>query len=249
MMNLSAWTGQSPLIPMNVLNGGTITVVPDCGVWEQFPNVELGQTAGMKYVGPGSAHWPFANVTDSTRGKVSGMDYTYCRYYRNANPTHKQVMVKHAAGGQPIHEWMWQNHMVMNLRNSWDACMRSPDIAALGGPRCADRFVMSQGEASYLLPGHIWADMVLTFMDTLRKAHGPWDFPIIGPDTRIAFCESPARPEISARNADMWRLAAYGIKIISAADIVPFDTVHADAMGLQAMGARIYRALDVEWAA
>ena len=241
ILNLVCATGQSPMTALNPPSGGNISTVEECGVWEQYPKSYFNQTSGMKYVGPGHADWPYRSEDDPPR-VMSGIDYTYCRRYRQENPTHQQILVRQAAGGQPASAWLYENMMVTNLRNAWDACMRSTEMA-LWGPRCANTLLISQGEKDYQIDGDKWVSQWLSILDSFRRPHGNWQYPIVGDHTRIGFCETPANSPLNARNADLPKLATYGVKLISADGIVPHDGIHADAVGLQTMGVRAYATL------
>lgn len=132
-------TGQSNMLAVTQANGGDRTTEPGVFVWDQdFSGTHV---KGWHEAGPDAADWPWRG--GNTNG---GIFYSFARRLRRETKRRVYVIM-HAAGGQPIAEFIPGGTMWAGLIASIRDAAGSPELAFRATIPLADYLLFHQGEA------------------------------------------------------------------------------------------------------
>lgn len=171
-------TGQSNMLGVGTTGGDRSTKNKSVYVWEQIPGT--GQTTGWKNAGPNSPDWPFITTGNNHA-------YHFCdMLQRKTGRT--VLLVMHAAGGQPIAEWLPSGggvpgatgHMYSTLNAALVAARAEPipgrldgaTLTSLGVER-ADILLWHQGEADADYRGTTGAQWKARFRSVVSTLRDP----------------------------------------------------------------------------
>lgn len=252
-------TGQSNMLGHSVTSGDRRTINGQVWVWEQIPGA--GQTVGWKLAGPDSPDWPFVSTGNN-------LAYHFCDILQRA--TGRPVyLVMHAAGGQPIAEWLPSGggvagatgHMFSTcnaaLTAARTATLPTGGTLASWGVSRADYMLWHQGEADADYRGTTGAQWIQRFRSMVATMRDPASGgssadPFIGTHAPVLVGEllhggtSDGQPT-DDRNAEIARLDREEplIAAVSSRGLASVDNLHFTGAALQEFGWRYFSRLGV----
>lgn len=156
-------TGQSNMLAVTQGNGGDRSTEPGVYVWDQ--NFSGTHVKGWHEAGPDSPNWPWRGGNTN-----AGIFYSFARRIRRE--TNREVrLIMHAAGGQPIANWVPGGSMWIGLLASIRDAAASPELAYRATVPLADYLLFHQGEADADYTGTTgaqWTARFTAFINGMR---------------------------------------------------------------------------------
>lgn len=251
-------TGQSNMLGMSgATSGERRTINGSVFCWEQIPGV--GQTVGWKCAGPDSPDWPWGTTGNS-------LSYHFCDMLQRV--TGRPVyLVMHAAGGQPIAEWMPGGGGVSGATGAMFTTLNAAFQAALDGPlpggstlrgwgvQRADYLLWHQGEADADYTGTTglqWIQRFRTVLNTLRTGAGTSADPMLQVSAPVLVGEllwggTSGSNATDSRNAEIARLDREEplVAAVTSRSLGSLDNLHFTGGALQEFGWRYFQRLGV----
>lgn len=253
-------TGQSNMLGgSGATSGDRRTLNGNVFVWEQIPGA--GQTTGWKCAGPDSPDWPWMTTGNS-------LAYHFCDMLQRA--TGRPVcLVMHAAGGQPIAEWLPGGGGVSgatgHMYSTLNAAMIAARAATLPTGGTLDSWGVSRGDYLLWHQGEADADYTGTtgaqWIARLRSVIATLRNPAGGGSSADPFIQSNAPVLVGEllhggtsggnatddRNSEIARLDREEplVAAVSSWNLASLDNLHFTGSSLQEFGWRYFQRLGV----